>query len=246
MKKILLINASNRKRNTYSLLSSIGEILKNNGFETELITLSDYKIDYCKGCEVCILKDKCVIKDDASIIMKKIIDCDGLVIGTPVYLNNMTGILKSFIDRTCSWFHRSEVAQKPTLLLANTQGSGIDSTLNSIKEVMVQWGVALAGTLSRNGRTFNKPIDENEISKFIKLINNGGRGYSPSFKQINTYNVQRTLATNIFPVDKEYWQNKGWIENSYFPGAKVNPIKKVYGNGIHKMLSKVIKKIETD
>ncbi len=121
----------------------------------------------------------------------------------------MTGILKSCIDRTCSWFHRTEGAQKPTLLLANTQGSGIDSTLNSLKEVMVQWGVALAETISRNGRTFNKLIKENEIANFIKLVNKGGKGYSPSFKQIYTYNVQRTLATNIFPVDREYWQNKG-------------------------------------
>lgn len=48
--------------------------------------------------------------------MQKIIESDGLVIGTPVYLNNMSGILKTFIDRTCSWFHRREVAKKPTLM----------------------------------------------------------------------------------------------------------------------------------
>ncbi|MGL5329408.1 MAG: flavodoxin family protein [Peptostreptococcaceae bacterium] len=244
MKKILLINASNRKKNTYNILISIEKILKNKGYETEIITLYDYKIGFCKGCEACILKGKCFIKDDASIIIEKIINSDGLVIGTPVYLNNMSGILKTFIDRTCSWFHRSEVYQKPTLLIANTQGSGIKSTLNSIQEVMIQWGVCLGGTISRNGRSFNKPIEEKELEKFIKLIDSNGKIYSPAFKEIYTYNIQRTLATNVFEVDKEYWESKGWLDKPYFPSAKLNSIQKLYGNGIYKMLCKVIKPIE--
>ncbi|MEG2290308.1 MAG: flavodoxin family protein [Clostridium sp.] len=244
MKKILLINASNRKKNTYALLLSIENILRNKGYETEIITLHDYKIDFCKGCEVCIVKDNCFIKDDSSKIMNKIIESDGLVIGTPVYLNNMSGILKSFIDRTCSWFHRSKVAQKPTLLLANTQGSGIKNTLNSMEEVMIQWGVCLGETISRNGRSFNKPIEEKELSEFIKLINSDENKYSPSFKEVYTYNVQRTLATKVFPIDKEYWDSKGWINTAYFKGSKLSFAKKIYGNGIYKMLCKVIKPID--
>lgn len=246
MKKILLINASNRKKNTYKLLISIENILRSKGYETELITLYDYKIDFCRGCEVCVLKSKCFVKDDADFIMKKIIECDGLVIGTPVYLNNMSGILKTFIDRTCSWFHRSEVAQKPTLLLANTQGSGIDNTLNSIKEVMIQWGVALGDSISRNGRTFNNAIEEKELAGFIKLIESNGKSYKPTLKEIYTYNIQRTLATNVFPMDKEYWQRKGWIDKPYFPDVKLNLVQKMYGNGIYNMLTKVIKPIDAE
>lgn len=244
MKKILLINASNRKKTTYSLLTSIENILKSKGYETEIITLSNYNIEFCKGCEACVLRGNCYIKDDSNEIMKKIVESDGLVIGTPVYLNNMTGILKSFIDRTCSWFHRSEVAQKPTLLLANTQGSGIKNTLSSIEEVMIQWGVCLGGTISRNGRSFDKPIEEKELAYFIKLIESNSTSYSPSMKEIYTYNIQRTLATKVFPIDKEYWESKGWLNKPYFPGAKLNPMQKMYGNGIYKMLCKVINPIE--
>lgn len=244
MHKILLINASNRKKNTYKLLSSIEGILKNKGYKTEIISLSNYKIDFCKGCEACILKGNCFVKDEVDIIMKKIIESDGIVIGTPVYLNNMSGILKTFIDRTCSWFHRSEVAQKPTLLVANTQGSGLKNTINSIKEAMIQWGVSFGGAITRSGRSFNKPIEEKEVADFIKLIEANGKFYSPSFKEIYTYNIQRALANNIFPVDKDYWVNKGWINKAYFPGAKLNQIKKIYGNSLYKILTKVIKPIE--
>lgn len=175
---------------------------------------------------------------------KIIIESDGLVIGTLVYLNNMTGILKAFIDRTCSWFHRSQVAQKPTLILANTQGSGIKNTLKSIEEVMIQWGVRLGGSISRNGRTFNKPIEEKELVDFIKLIESNGKTYSPSMKEIYTYNIQITLTTKVFPIDKEYWESKGWLSKPYFPGVKRTHIQKLYGNGIYKMLCKVINRID--
>ena len=241
MKKILLINSSNRKKNTYNLLLSIENILKDKDYETELITLYNYKINFCKGCEVCIIKSHCFINDDSHKIMQKIIESDGLVIGTPVYLNNMSGILKTFMDRTCRWFHRSQVAQKPTLILANTQGSGIKNTLNSIEEVMIQWGVCLGGTIYRNGRNFNNPIEEKELSKFIKLLSYDEKKYSPSFKEIYTYNIQRTLATNVFPVDKKYWKSQGWLNTPYFPEAKLNSIQKLYANGIYKVLCNVIK-----
>lgn len=241
MKKILLINSSNRKNNTYNLLLSIEKLLINKGFSTEIISLKDYKLNFCHGCEICVMNGGCFIKDDANIIMNKIIECDGLIIGTPVYLNNMTGILKSFIDRTCSWFHRSPVAQKPTLLLANTQGSGIKNTLNSIEESLIQWGVALGGTISRNGKSFNEPIKEKELAKFISLVESNSVGYTPTLKEISTYNVQRALATNVFPFDKEYWNNKQWIDKPYFPNSKMSLSKKAYGNMLYKILCKSIK-----
>lgn len=241
MKKILLINSSNRKKTTYNLLVSIEKLLIKEGFSTEIICLKDYKLDFCRGCEVCVMKGGCFVKDDADTIMNKIIECDGLVIGTPVYLNNMTGILKTFIDRTCSWFHRSPVAQKPTLLLANTQGSGIKTTISSIEESLIQWGVALCGSVSRSGRNFNVPISEKEISSFVNLIKSNAPLYKPSFKEISTYNVQRALATNVFPLDREYWEKQNWLNNSYYPNTKVNIVKKSYGNMLYKIMCKTIK-----
>lgn len=244
MKKILLINGSSRKKNTLHLLKSVENILVNEGFKCEIINLYEEDIKFCSGCKHCILNNGCIIKDDCNNIMKKIIDCDGLVIGTPVYLNNMSGILKTFFDRTCSWFHRSPVSMKPTLLLANTQGSGIKCTLNSIKEIMIQWGVYCTDSISRNGRNFNKEIRRVELINFIKLLKSDKKTYIPSFKEIYTYNVQRALATNIFSLDKKYWEENNWINNVYFNTAKVSVIKKLYGSTIYKILCSVIKPIK--
>lgn len=241
MKKILIINSSNRKKNTYKLLIFIEKLLVNQGFETEIINLTDYKINFCNGCMACVLKGNCFIKDDVDIIINKIVSCDGLVVGTPVYLNNMSGILKSFIDRTCKWFHRTEVAQKPVIIVATTQGSGLKNTMNSIQESLCQWGVALCSKIGRTGRNINRPIELKEIEKFIKLVNNNGYGYSPSFKEVTTYNVQKALAKKLLPLDNEYWEKKEWTKYTYFQGAKISGIKGVYGNVIYKILCKSIK-----
>lgn len=241
MKKILIINGSGRKKNTFKLLKSVEEILTKDGFECEIINLYKENIKYCCGCEQCILKDTCFIDDNCKKIMQKIINCDGLIIGSPVYMNNMSGILKTFFDRTCSWFHRSPVYEKPTLIILNTQGSGINHTLKSIKEVMIQWGVYLTGSISRNGINFNKPIDKKELSGFIKLVNINNKSYTPSFKEVYTYNIQRVLSTNVFPLDKKYWEEHNLLNNTYFKNSKLTLIKKIFGNTIYKILCKVLK-----
>lgn len=241
MKKILIINCSNRKMNTYKLLTSIEKLLINAGFETEIINLRDYKINFCNGCMVCVLKGDCFIRDDVKLIMNKIVSCDGLVVGTPVYLNNMSGALKSFIDRTCKWFHRTEVAQKPTIIVATTQGSGLKNTMNSIQESFCQWGVALCSKIGRTGRNINEPIELKEIEKFVTLVNNNGKGYCPSFKEVATYNVQKALGKKLFPLDNEYWKKNGWTNYTYFKEAKINILKKFCGNIVFKTLCKNIK-----
>lgn len=243
MKNILLINCSKRKKNTYNLLTQSEEILKNNGFNTEVINLYDYNIKFCIGCEHCILKGGCILNDDVETLMEKLKSCDGLVLGTPVYLNNMSGILKTFIDRTCVWFHRSDMAQKPVLLVANTQGSGIKNTIHSIAESLRQWGVAFCGNITRTGSKINSlPVSHNEVATFINLINNDGMGYIPSFKDISYFNVQKALSSNVFPLDKEFWTDHNWISTSYFPKAKANIIKKAYGNMLYSILSKNLNK----
>lgn len=243
LKKILLINASKRKKNTLNLLKSFEDVLKAEGFSTEILCLGDYKIDFCLGCEQCVRGRPCPLKDDVSIILDKIISCDGIVIGTPVYLNNMSGMLKTLVDRTCSWFHRSPVAQKPVFLIVDTKGSGVDNTVRSINEFLIQWGTCITGCIKRTSRNCANPVLKSDAKNFIDLVNADGKGYKPSFKEVQVYNVQKVLCNNIFPEDKVYWTDRKWINLSYYPEAKLSIFKKLYGNMIFNMLKKVIKPI---
>lgn len=100
---VLLINGSPRKNgNTCYLLNKVITTLTENGIATELIHLADKNIKGCTGCFKCAVnKDKkCVIKlDDFNEVFAKMLEADGIIIGSPTYFTDVTTEVKSILDR---------------------------------------------------------------------------------------------------------------------------------------------------
>lgn len=101
--KVVGINGSPRKDgNTSILISTVFAELNKEGIETELIQLSEKKIQGCMACRVCIEKKdaKCVINDDSfNECFSKMAAADGIVLGSPVYASGVTSQIKALIDR---------------------------------------------------------------------------------------------------------------------------------------------------
>jgi multimeric flavodoxin WrbA len=101
--KILGICGSPRKGNTEQMLEWVLDSCKANGADTELIKLRELNIKPCTGCDSCYGADRpCVIQDDMESIISKMLEADAIVLGTPNYFFNVSGIMKNFIDRTNS------------------------------------------------------------------------------------------------------------------------------------------------
>lgn len=101
--KVVAINGSPRKNgNTFILLNYTLEEIKKAGIETELIQTAGLKLEGCNACHGCFKnKDgKCVIKDDMQPIIDKLIECDGMILGSPSYYADISSELKAIIDRT--------------------------------------------------------------------------------------------------------------------------------------------------
>ena len=121
--KVIAFNGSPRKEgNTYqSIQVVIGELQK-EGIETEVIQLGGKRIHGCTACYKCFKnKDKeCSIKnDEVNEYIKKMIEADGIIIGSPVYFSNVTSEVKAFIDRT------GLVARANDNLLKRKVGAGV-------------------------------------------------------------------------------------------------------------------------
>jgi len=104
---ILYVSGSPRKR------SNTDYLLKFTLDQTggEFIKLTDYTISPCRACWACLENASCVIRDDMSaMITPRLMAADAIVIGTPVYFNNVTAQLKCFIDRT--WAIRGQLKNK--------------------------------------------------------------------------------------------------------------------------------------
>ncbi|MHA1661140.1 MAG: flavodoxin family protein [Promethearchaeota archaeon] len=104
--KIVAINGSHRGAVGYTqfLIDKIFAGAKENGAICESIPLASYKIERCLGCNHCQSKDgllNCVYskKDDVAAILKKIEEADLVIYATPVYIFNISGLLKIFFER---------------------------------------------------------------------------------------------------------------------------------------------------
>lgn len=98
--KVLLINGSpNSKGCTSTALSIVAETLNKEGIETETIHVGNKAIRGCIGCRKCFETGKCVFDDFVNEVKDLFVECDGIVIGSPVYYASANGTLISFLDR---------------------------------------------------------------------------------------------------------------------------------------------------
>ena len=104
-KKVLIISTSLRPNANSEILARETERgAKDAGHEVEFVTLKDKVINFCKGCLACQKLGKCVINDDANEITLKMKDANVIVWATPVYYYEMSGQMKTLIDRANSLF----------------------------------------------------------------------------------------------------------------------------------------------
>jgi len=108
--KVIGINGSPRGKasNTLKLIQGVLDGAGEGGAETEVVDICDLDIEFCTGCTSCFSTGECVYDDDVAVLLKKIQGADGVVIGSPVYIDCVTAQLKRWIDRLANSFHCME------------------------------------------------------------------------------------------------------------------------------------------
>ena len=99
--KVVGISGSSRKNgNTAIIIKTIFEELSKVGIESELIQLADIDIQPCRACFACKGKRNCVFKNDGfSDVFNRMVDADGIILGSPVYSADVSSKMKAFLDR---------------------------------------------------------------------------------------------------------------------------------------------------
>lgn len=188
--KILGIVASPiREGNTHFLVEEALKAARGEGeVETELLNLQDYRIEPCNGCDGCMRRIhkvqrevgldvvpvpmksyNCGIKDDMEIIHQKLLESDGIIVGTPVYIASIPGQLKIFIDRCRTFVHDYRLRDKAagSITVAFYRSAGQDTTLNLMNLSLLALGCTLvsigASTVSSKEGT-GAPIKETRFA----------------------------------------------------------------------------------
>ena len=98
--KVLGINGSARKdSHTTRLMKYIFEELNKEGIETKLITLYDKKINPCHACWACQGRKNCVYQDDFHDVFNQMMEADGMILGLPVYMANISSFMQALLER---------------------------------------------------------------------------------------------------------------------------------------------------
>jgi multimeric flavodoxin WrbA len=160
---VIAFNGSPRKGwNTATLLSHALEGAASQGAETELIHLYDYNYKGCRSCFACRLKNgksygKCAMKDELTPILEKVEDADALLFGSPIYIGNITGEMRSFMERL---LYQYAVYDKfHTMLFKRKIPVGFIYTMNIPAVMLATEGYGLAFTEQAAERTFGGPLE---------------------------------------------------------------------------------------
>lgn len=169
-KKVLIISTSLRNNSNSEILAK--ETFRgatDAGHDVEFVTLRDKEINFCKGCMACQTKGKCVIKDDANSITLKMKDADVIVWATPIYYYEMSGQMKTLIDRANYLFTAKKNLSEVYVITSSydDRKGVVKSVLNGVKGwVSCFDDVKLKGYLE--GGALDKPKDASKRKDLLE------------------------------------------------------------------------------
>lgn len=100
MKNVLIISTSPRKGgNSESLALEFARGAEEAGNRVETVFFREKNIGFCKGCLACTKTNRCVIIDDAAELVEKMLAADVIAFATPIYYYEMSGQMKTLLDR---------------------------------------------------------------------------------------------------------------------------------------------------
>jgi len=252
MKRVIAFVASARKKHTHdAVVCFLGHLQSMGDIETEIVHLHDYRLEFCKGCKVCFAKGEefCPLKDDRDLLIEKIMASDGVVFSSPNYSFQLSGIMKTFLDRLGFTFHRQRFFGK-TFTSIVTQGiNGGGKIIDYLDFVGMVLGF---NTVKGTCHTALEPMTEREKQKMDRVLAAQARRYYARLKEpgfpvpglfmLMGFRMGRTsirLELDDSSRDYKYYAEKGWFESDYFYPTRLGPLKKGAGKLFDSMQARV-------
>lgn len=105
MKVLCLMGSPREDGNSTKIADYLLKKLDEKGAQISTFYLSEMLFKDCQGCLMCKTGlQKCVLRDDLTPVLDKVYDADALIVASPIYFGEVTSPVKSFIDRTYSFY----------------------------------------------------------------------------------------------------------------------------------------------
>jgi multimeric flavodoxin WrbA len=243
MKKVTAFVGSAHKRMTLSAVRQFLDDLQSLGdVESEIVTLSDYRLETCRGCRLCFDRgeESCPLKDDRDVLIEKMMMSDGVIFASPNYSFHVSALIKIFLDRLGFAFHRPGFFGK-TFTSIVTQGIYRGGEIVKYLD-FVGFGLGF-NTVKGTCFTAFDPMTEKEREKRDRALASQSRRFyermmkpaypEPSLIRLMVFRMGRTsirLELDDRSRDYTHYQEKGWFESDYFYPIRLGALKKFSGS----------------
>lgn len=232
MKKIFGFIGSplSERSNTYTLTRMMLDKLvqMDDEIEYELLTSGDVEIKHCNGCWSCMTRGKCPQDklDDMGMLKEKMLEADFIIWGSPVYTMQVSGQMKTFLDRLAAWYHLLRLAGKTGITTCTTAGGGMDEVQEFLSMLLYTIGVKVVGNLGAYG-TFPKTLSEPEkaredaeemAEKIYPHLNGEIKIVTDEFLEVSFDSMKNKVVYGArwLPGDYEYWKENEMLELNSF------------------------------
>ena len=167
MKILAVMGSPKGKGAGYKIIRKIEEGMKMMGdVEFKYLFLKDINLKQCTGCYNCLAKgeDKCPLKDDRASIEQELLSADGIILSTPVYVLNVSWLMKNFIDRFAYTNHRPRFHRLKVLSVVNMGGDSPKAALSFLRNalggsrIVHSWGSRLRRGCRHNARSKRRNV----------------------------------------------------------------------------------------
>ena len=171
--KILMINGSPRANgNTAVAFEEMEKIFHKNGIETEIVRVGSKDIRGCISCRYCFEYHRCVFDDIVNELAVKFEECDGMVIGSPVYHAGLNGTLVSLLNRLFYSTHFDKTMKVGAAVVALRRGGGA-SAFDQINKFFTVYGMPVASGQywnSVHGREEGECVEDFEGMQSVRTL----------------------------------------------------------------------------
>jgi len=218
MKIVSLIGSPHRaKGNTARLAKLVAEGAEAEQAQVETLFIPPKKVNPCIACDNCHKTGQCQQKDDFEMIKKKILDADGLILGSPNYIFSVSAQLKAFLDRCCGVIHCMGFEGRYGASVVTSGGGDEEGIALYMNHFMITTGItpvgsvwATMGLLPDGEFTEDIKTQARELGKTLvvswknKAVLPEVEEVKDAFKERMQYLMQ--YRKDEWPYEYEFWQ----------------------------------------
>ncbi len=220
--KVLGLIASPRgnESRTLQLVKSVLSGAEQEGATTELVDIYSLHIEYCTACGTCFATGECTLVDDFPALFEKMMDADGIVIGSPNYIDSITAPLKAVFDRCADAIHCQMFTGKYGCSVCTAGGSNQDEVVNYMNHALTSLGATTIGgigvAVGRDPSALaGAETEASELGRKLAMSIRGEilyPGQEEIHRQRRGYFCQLVKANKaVWKHEYDWWTEMGWL-----------------------------------